>query len=164
MIDPVFIIYIALAAFGIVYTFIIGMYTLGWFRLKTENIKDSAPSTIVSVIIPCRNEESNIENLLGDLIQQNYSENGFEILVVDDNSTDRTTEKVRAFIHQKNRSFIKLIQVNEENHQGTFKKKAIQLAIEAASGDLIITTDADCRMGKNWLKSVVDFYETKNQK
>lgn len=164
MIDPVFIFYIALAAFGTAYVFIIGMYTLGWFRLKTENLKNYSPSTFVSIIIPCRNEESNIENLLGDLIQQNYPDNSFEILVVDDNSTDLTTEKVHGFIHLKNRTVIKLIQVNENNHEVAYKKKAIQLAIEAASGDLIITTDADCRMGKNWLRSIVDFYETKKPK
>lgn len=164
MIDPLFIFYLALAAFGIVYVFIIGMYTVGWFRLKTEIHNDSTPNSFVSIIIPCRNEESNIENLLGDLVQQDYPENSFEILVVDDNSTDNTINKVNAFVSQKYRPSIKLIQINEDNQQVAFKKKAINLAIEASSGDLIITTDADCRMGKKWLKSVVDYYETKKPK
>jgi cellulose synthase/poly-beta-1,6-N-acetylglucosamine synthase-like glycosyltransferase len=164
MIDPVFIFYLTLAAFGLAYAVIIGMYSFGWFRLKTETTKESLPTTFVSIIIPCRNEEANIENLLDDLVQQDYPENRFEILVVDDNSTDLTIDKVNAFISQKNRPFIKLILINQDDHRSAFKKKAIHLAIEAASGELIITTDADCRMGKNWLKSVVDFYETTKPK
>jgi cellulose synthase/poly-beta-1,6-N-acetylglucosamine synthase-like glycosyltransferase len=164
MTDPVFIFYFILSAFGFAYAIIIGMYTLGWFRLKTENPPKESGITFVSIIIPCRNEEENIGNLLTDLVQQDFPANRFEIIVIDDNSTDHTKEKVNAFVNRKDKPLIKLLQVDEDGHQSAFKKNAIQLAIQAAAGELIITTDADCRVGMQWLSSIAGFYETEKPK
>ena len=56
-----YLIYLALLlVFGLAYLFIIGMYTLGWFRLKTFLLPSNSYSTSLSIIIPSRNEEDNI--------------------------------------------------------------------------------------------------------
>ncbi len=47
----------------------------------------------------------------------------------------------------------------EKNSTQSFKKKAIEIAVGQATGTLIVTTDADCTMGKNWLKLLVAYYE-----
>jgi cellulose synthase/poly-beta-1,6-N-acetylglucosamine synthase-like glycosyltransferase len=164
MVDPIFIFFCILAAFSVIYVVIIGMYTIGWFRLKTEITSRTSGSTFTSIIIPCRNEEKNIEYLLSDLEKQDFPKNRFEIIVVDDNSTDKTTDRVRQFLLHHSQPAIKLIQIDEDNHRSAFKKKAINLAIDAASGELIITTDADCRMGENWLSSIVGCYESEKPK
>jgi len=164
MIDTVLIFYVILAVFGIAYFFIIGMYTLGWFKLKADGSVLKHGFTLVSIIIPCRNEEENIEYLLSDLAKQDYPERKFEILVVDDNSTDKTADKVNEFIRFNQKHTVKLIQIDEDSQRSAFKKKAINLAIEIASGELIITTDADCRMDENWLSSIVGFYESEKPK
>jgi cellulose synthase/poly-beta-1,6-N-acetylglucosamine synthase-like glycosyltransferase len=160
MTDLYFIYLVLLMIFGLAYLTIIGMYTLGWFRLKSTQWSDISPSTKVSIIIPCRNEEANILQILEDITHQDYTKNLFEIIIVDDNSEDTTPEIVNDFIRQHPSFHIKLISVAADQPNIAYKKKAINLAIEAAEGDLIITTDADCRMGTQWLKSIVGFYET----
>ena len=75
----------------------------------------------------------------------------FEIIIVDDNSTDGTAEAFYAFKLTDN---IHLISNN-----GKGKKEAIKTGIMKASGKLIMTTDADCRMGSSWIGTVAAFYE-----
>jgi cellulose synthase/poly-beta-1,6-N-acetylglucosamine synthase-like glycosyltransferase len=54
-------------------------------------------STYISVIIPARNEEGGIKTCLESITKQTYPENLFEILVIDDHSTDNTASIVRSF-------------------------------------------------------------------
>ena len=160
MTDPVSIFYIPLLLFGIIYVLIISIYTYGWFRLKTYKPPDITLKTQVSIIIPARNEEKNITNLLADLVKQDFSKDLFEIIVIDDNSSDQTVNIVNSFISSHPEHKIQLIKISEEELFMAYKKKAISLAIEKSRGDLIVTTDADCRLSEKWLKSIVSFYES----
>lgn len=160
MVDILSIFYILLAFFGVVYCFIILGYTIGWFMLKTYKPEAKNFITTASVIIPARNEEENIENLLNDLINQDLPAELVEIFVVNDNSTDNTKAIVSNFIAQHLDHQITLINISKENPNRAYKKMAINMAIEKSNSDLIITTDADCRVGKNWLSSFVSLYET----
>ena len=144
--------------FGLGYFAIIFIYTIGWFRLRISQTKKEKKDTKVSVIIPARNEEKNILHILTKLIQQNYPQENFEIIVIDDNSTDNTVEKVTGYIQQHPEYQIQIIQLSGENLAAAYKKKAITKGIEASKGELMITTDADCSMHKNWLLSIVSFY------
>jgi len=164
MSDIIFIFYTLLIFFGIIYFVIISIYTYGWLRLKTYNPINKKYSTVVSIIIPARNEETNITNLLNDLISQDYPRELYEIIIVNDNSTDKTVEKVNEFINRNIDYKISLINISEEKQFRAYKKKAINLAIENSIGDLIITTDADCRLNKNWLNSFISFYESEKPK
>ena len=146
--------------FGMVYFVIILIYTIGWFRLKTFSPGKDNLNTIVSIIVPARNEENNIGGLLKNLTQQDYPKENFEIIIIDDNSTDNTAEFVTVFINQHPECNIKIIHLLEGNPEVAYKKKAISKAIEASRGELIITTDADCRVNQNWLRSFVSFYLT----
>ena len=159
MADPITIFYILLIFFGVVYYFIIFGYTIGWYSLKTYEPVQSNFQTKASIIIAARNEEQNIENLLNDLILQDYPTELYEIFIVNDNSTDKTATIVESFISQHPENQIKLINITKEKPNQAYKKKAINLAIDDSGGDLIITTDADCRMGKKWLGSFVSLYE-----
>lgn len=109
------------------------------------------PVTFVSVIVACRNEEEHIPQLLKSISEQDYPANLFEIIIVDDNSTDRTAEATSCFGATGN---ILLI-----SNKGTGKKQALKTGICKASGNLVITTDADCVMGKSWIKTIAAFYE-----
>ena len=80
---------------------------------------------------------------------------------MNDFSTDRTVEVVKQF-RQGN---IKLIHLEDhvgKNGINSYKKKAIEIAISQTKGDLIVTTDADCIAGKEWLKSIASF-QAKNK-
>ena len=112
------------------------------------------PHTKISVIIPARNEESNIGFLLTALQQQTYSKELFEVIVIDDHSEDRTAAIVKQF------SNAKLLQLADDNIN-SYKKKAIETGIAAATGELIVTTDADCWPPENWLQTIAAFKEEK---
>lgn len=143
------------------YVLLMISYFIGWNKTNEWAVKPPTPNsqlpTKVSVIIPVRNEEQNILKLLDCLYKQSYPLSNFEIIVVDDHSTDRTAE----FIYALDIPNLKLVQLNE-NQQG--KKSAISEGIKTAAGNLIITTDADCEMGENWLSVIVSFYEEKKPK
>jgi cellulose synthase/poly-beta-1,6-N-acetylglucosamine synthase-like glycosyltransferase len=164
MTDFHIIYFFTLIIFGVAYIVIIGMYTLGWFRLKKYSFATNSPSTPASIIIPSRNEENNILHLLADLIRQDYPKNKYEIIVVDDHSTDKTVEQVNEFIAGHPEIRMKLLKITTDNPDKPYKKKAISLAVEASSGSFILTTDADCRLNENWLKSMVGFYEKEKPK
>ncbi len=138
---------------GLITFFYIGLflyYIYGWIKLKEWKVKEKKAVTKITVIVPARNEADNILYCLKDLGQQLYPKELFEIIVVDDNSTDNTVDLVEK-LRIKNLRLIKSYSPS--------KKKAIEKGIENAKGNLIVTTDADCRMGKQWLASIASFYE-----
>src|SRR5215204_1224255 len=131
----------------ITYSILILFYRAGWLELKPFSQIDFESSIKISVIIPARNEEENIGKLLSSLEKQSYPSHLFEVIVVDDHSTDNTAVVVNSY------SFAKLIKLEFYNIN-SYKKKAIETGIVAASGDLIVTTDADCIAPANWLKTI----------
>ncbi len=110
------------------------------------------PLSKFSVIIPARNEADNIESCITDILSQNYPAHLFEIIVVDDYSEDETAQIVLKIATQHNN--VRLLQLkdftNNENLVA-YKKRAIEIAIAEATGDWMVTTDADCSVTRNWL-------------
>ncbi len=154
------IFYSLLAIFGIIYSIFILSYTYGWYRLMDYSpVQSPAITTKASVIIPARNEAANILKLLSDLKEQSIKANSFEVIIVDDHSTDNTASLVKEFISNNPDLIFHFFSLAEEKENTAFKKKAIRKAIERSSGDLIVTTDADCRVGSRWLETIVAFYE-----
>jgi len=152
-----------LIVFGSVYFILIMLYSRGWFSLKPfKSNNDIRPDLKASVIIPARNEAANITFLLEDLAVQNLPSKHMEVIVVDDNSTDNTADKVRQFMAKNPELNMRLITMPEQSQTRTFKKLAISTAIGESEGELIITTDADCRVGKAWLTNILCYY-TANQ-
>jgi cellulose synthase/poly-beta-1,6-N-acetylglucosamine synthase-like glycosyltransferase len=104
----------------------------------------------VSVIVPARNEAPVIGYCLDSLLAQEYPGN-WEIIVVDDHSTDETASIVRA----KGVSLLSLADYPLPN-QIAFKKHAIQTAIQQAKGEIILTTDADCQIPPYWIQLLTE--------
>jgi glycosyltransferase involved in cell wall biosynthesis len=111
-----------------------------WHRTKKEKLVDDVQIDL-SVVICARNEEKNIGILLRDLDNQSYKAK--EIIIVDDNSEDKTAEIVSSF------SNVRLIQST-----GNGKKQALKCGIEAAMCDIIVCTDADCHVPSTWLQAI----------
>jgi len=132
------------------YIYILLKIYISLSKIKSYH-QNSNPEVFVSVIVACRNEEKNLTSLLNSLSLQDHNSDLFEVLVVDDNSTDSTVAVASEFIRMKN---LKVIRNN-----GTGKKLAIRTGVNAASGKLIITTDADCRIEKKWLSTIVAFFD-----
>jgi cellulose synthase/poly-beta-1,6-N-acetylglucosamine synthase-like glycosyltransferase len=143
------------------YAALITYYRKSWLQIpEYKAIPGSIntnPSTKITVIIPARNEEQNISRCLQAVIDQSYPASLFEIIVVDDHSTDNTANVVRSFTNQNiHLVFLKDFVTDTIN---AYKKKAIEVAIAKSTGDLIVTTDTDCFMDKEWLQTLASFYE-----
>lgn len=123
-----------------------------------KGIRNENNTTKITIIIPARNEEQHIGRCLQSIIQQTYPVELFEVIVVDDHSTDNTAAIVQSFA-KRNIHCIFLRDFVTDN-LNSYKKKAIEIAIAQSTGDLIVTTDADCFMGNNWLQTIASFYET----
>ena len=152
---------VLLVATGLPYLYLIITYSYGWFRLREYQSPEPSREmrTPVTIIVPARNEEKTIGNLLEDLLRQDYPDRHTEIIVVDDSSEDKTAEVVAKIMEENEQKKIRLLTIKEEHPDAPYKKKAIALAISRSSGRLIVTTDADCEMGPHWLSSLVFLYE-----
>ena len=141
--------------FFILYSFLIIYYWQSWISIPYFIPASNPPIVKISVIIPARNEEDNIGRLLQALQQQTYPAAFFEVIVVDDHSTDATAKITNQFTN------VRLVQLKEDNIN-SYKKKAIETGIAAATGDLIVTTDADCIPQAGWLQAIASFKEETN--
>jgi len=110
----------------------------------------------VSVVVAARNEQDRIGNLLHDLTHQTYPEDLYEIIVVDDGSSDRTATVVRAA--QAEHPNVRLLHVAETPTWMSPKKFALEQGIRAARGEIILTTDADCRVSNAWIETVLSYF------
>lgn len=157
-----FIISIFSFAVLIAYLSLIMQYGKSWKQLaivENQQVTSSPLKTTVSIIIAARNEEENILNLLNAIANQNYATALFEIIIVDDNSEDRTVEVIKKFRLSHPELFIQLLQLQNLNSLFQGKKAAINEGIKISKNELIVTTDADCVMQKNWLITLVAYYE-----
>lgn len=135
-------------------------YIEGWQALPTWNIPfDFSPKTKVTILIPARNESENIQRCIQSILNQKYPIHLFEIILIDDHSTDGTADLVQQF--QVSNLLILFLKdfIKNRNELKAFKKKAIEIGIEKSKGELIITTDADCIVPSDWLNLIVSFYE-----
>ncbi len=134
--------------------FLIGI--LKGIKIVSKDNTSSAGSKFVSVIIPFRNEEKNILKSLQSITSQNYDKDKYEIIYVDDNSEDETAKLLTENITSSN---IRIVKSPYNADERAHKKKALKFAIEKARGEIIITTDADCTQGENWLTTMVNSFE-----
>ncbi len=132
----------------------------GWSALRypKQVLAPAELNTKVTILIAARNEEENIRLTIDDILAQDYPKDLFEVIIVDDHSTDSTADIIRSYASQG----VRLLQMNEAQRLNSYKKKAIAEAIKLSTGDLMVATDADCRMGPQWLSSVVSYFETQN--
>ena len=132
----------------IAYAFLILFYTKSWKQIPLQAFSDAAdqgsPVTF-SVIIPARNEAAVIVSLLESIKKQSYSSSLFEVIVVDDHSTDQTAALVQQLITaHSGMPAIRLISLDQDA-LNSYKKKAIETGIAAARNQWIVCTDAGRR-------------------
>jgi glycosyltransferase involved in cell wall biosynthesis len=106
----------------------------------------------VSVVICCKNEDHNLPEFLPLILNQDYPD--FEVVVVDDCSSDNTPDVLREF--EKKYPHLKVITVKEDlkHHHG--KKFAVMVGIKGAKNEHLLFTDGDCKPVDNqWLKKMM---------
>ncbi|GGH09276.1 glycosyltransferase family 2 protein [Mucilaginibacter phyllosphaerae] len=138
------------------YLLVVAWLIKGWAALKRPNTGAAGLTTKVTILIAARDEAERIHLTINDIIAQDYPRHLTEIIIVDDHSTDGTAEIISSYAAHG----VKLLQLNEDKPLNSYKKKAISEAIGLSTGELMVCTDADCRMGTEWLSSIVGYYET----
>lgn len=136
---------------------------IAWQNAKIFQNTQGKVKTTITVIVPVRNESSNIIALLEDLNQQSLDFKNFEVIVVDDASTDDTFSLVENYISKANYT-LKIIPLPQKSKIVSSKKRAITLAVQKAQSELIVCTDGDCRVRERWLETIANFYQDKNAK
>lgn len=156
-----------IAVLSIFYLIIQTIYTEGWKTLPVWKIPDNFQvRTKISILIPARNEAENIEDCINSIIAQTYPKDFFEIIVLDDFSEDETPDLVLNYA-KNNITNVRLLQLAKHisvNETQSFKKKAIEIGIQEATGELIVTTDADCIVQPDWLQLIASIYQEKQPK
>ncbi len=122
---------------------------------KFTKIKDAELKT-ATVIVAARNEEKNILRCMKSLDELIYPDGKLEIILVDDKSTDATGKIIDEFIYGKPK--FKKIVTKKEIGMLKGKTNALANALEIASGEIILTTDADCEVNPLWVRTTVSYY------
>lgn len=140
---------ILILTFFCYFILVIGLI-IGWQKaMRQTTATHRLHEIMISVVIPMRNEEEHIPLLIRDLKKQNFTD--FEVILVNDHSNDNSNHVSRLEIENDQR--FRIIQ-----NFGQGKKMALTTGIKEAKGNIIVTTDGDCRVGKDWLACVGSFF------
>ncbi len=146
MLTIIFYLFIGIVAIQLFY------YLVVFKKFAFSKVAKNNPKKIpVSVIVCAKNEEENISKFVPILAEQDYPD--FEIILIDDASSDNTLELLEGF--EKQYANIRLVKVeNNEAFWGN-KKFALTLGIKAAKKPYLLLTDADCYpVSKNWIQEM----------
>jgi len=149
--------YIA-AFFVLLYGILFQYYNSWWNALPDFNAEPGyTPSVKISVIVPARNEAANIAACLHSICRQNYPAHLFQVIMVDDSSTDDTFNIASSIVYKDIR--VLCTKLSPLTNNTAPKKRAIEAGIAMADGVLIVTTDADCVAGPDWLRTIAAWYQ-----
>lgn len=133
---------------GTAYAVMIVAFGLGIRRLKRKKMPKGHMEPI-SVVVAMRNEQDNVDTLLGSLKGQDFPVEDYEIIIVSDHSTDDTLLKVQQWMEKTSN-----LRVVNSPHGTHGKKGALALGVGLAAHDLVVFTDADCEHPKGWLSAM----------
>ncbi|KAF2516014.1 glycosyltransferase family 2 protein [Flavobacterium foetidum] len=136
-----------------IYISYISLLVYGFFRIRMYRKKNLEPKTSFTIIVPFRNEKENLPNLLNSFSKLNYPKDLYEVILVDDSSSEKF--QVSGFKFQV--SMIENMRVSNSP-----KKDAITTAMQHVKTEWAITTDADCIVPENWLWTFDNYIQENN--
>ena len=143
-----FLLFLALVSAA--YFLLMLLLIYGWKAVKSFKSKGLAPETKFSIIVPFRNEAENLPRLLISLSNLEYPSTHFEIILVNDESEDKSLQA--CFHFKRTHPELQFSVINNKRKTNSPKKDAIVTAIELSRFDYILTTDADCEVPVSWLQ------------
>ncbi|OZV69365.1 glycosyltransferase [Winogradskyella aurantia] len=153
-----------LICISIAYLLLIGSFVLGFDAVEEFSLQDIAPKTRFSIVIPFRNEAQYLPRMLQSLSSLNYPQGLYEVILVDDNSEDNSVALIETHLRddkaQKNPALQNIQIIKNERQSGSPKKDAITTALQNATYEWIITSDADCTFPRYWLDAFDEFIQT----
>lgn len=138
-----------LLAIASLYALVLGIIGLGEGRLRIIEHRKPSTTRKFSIIIPFRNEEKHLSSLLQDLSELVYPKDHIQIIMVDDGSTDSSSQLISEFITGEEHALSITLLHTSQTKAG--KKQALILGIAQAEHPWIVTTDADTSLPFAWL-------------
>ncbi|MBC8230065.1 glycosyltransferase [bacterium] len=148
-------VFIVLVALTGSYAIIAFSILIGTWRVKLPKGKSNYP--FVSVLVPAKDEEENINECLTSLVKQDYPKDRYEIVAVNDRSTDNTHKIIKGFEEQYPNVICLNIETLPEGMVG--KQNAVKQGLEICNGELILNTDADCVLPPSWMSKLADSFD-----
>ena len=139
---------------SILYLLLLLLILIGLSRLNKSGNNQKLHK--ISVVIAARNESGRITSCLKSLEWLDYPQDLYEVIFVDDCSDDDTAKIISDFVDRHDHW--KLIRLTEKSTTLRGKKNALLCGIDQAAGELICTTDADCRVPKTWLEGMNRYF------
>lgn len=132
--------------------------------MPVPEVKNSPELARVSVVICARNESFHLQSFLPAVLQQQYPKKLWEVVVVNDGSTDDTQEVLEQF--QKTYKHLRIVTITTDTVKDLpGKKYALAQGCKAAMHDLLLLTDADCKPASDqWLKIMTGSYLSENNR
>ena len=152
----------------------LGGWAVGLRRVVNE-VRPAVPDArlpSLTVVVPARNEQDTVGACVDSVLAQDYPADRLTVIVVDDDSQDATSEVVRqrmtpayalaggdaADVEGDGR--LRLVRIPENRRrERAHKKAAIEKAVAHATGDVILTTDADCTVPPGWARAMASAFE-----
>ena len=158
---------------ALAYAALLTVYRRAWLALAEWQLPAGfEPKTLITVLVPARNEAGSIEACLQSILDGSYPPNLLEIIVLDDFSEDSTdriasdkfkVESGKLKVEGGKFLVARVIRLADQlpatARSYSNKKKAIELGIAQAKGEIIVTTDADCVAPKDWLMLIAHAFE-----
>jgi len=129
------------------------LISLFWIQVMYfKDVKTSIISRFpkVTILIPAYNEEKTIAKTINSVLNLTYPKDKIEIIVINDNSTDKTPQVVREF---------KQVKLIYNKHRGVGKASALNTGLKYASGELLAVIDADSEVKKDSLKKLISYFD-----
>lgn len=146
------------AVVTIPYGVVITLALIGFWKLRKALplVSNDTYSSFISIIISAKNEAQNIEACLLSILHQRFDKTRFELILMDDHSDDLTYDKALMILQN---SSLNYQIIRQKEHKG--KKQNLMEGIEAAKGNIIVTSDADVvQRHPNWLSTIASYFET----
>ena len=138
-----------------------------WFALGALRPRRSPPPSgpdppFVSVVVAARDEAGVVESCLEALSAQSYPSGRYEVILVDDGSSDGTGDLARTAARrlQKEGPRMRVLDGRARYGSAGSKKAALALGIAESDAELILTTDADCRVPRTWVAAMAGAFAT----
>ena len=153
---PVILTFLLIAG-AAVYAFFTKWIYYGLGRLNDSEPQSEETLPGVTVIVPARNEDHNLDETLESLTAQDYPHEKFRVVIVNDRSEDQTPGIMARFA-KKYDNFVK-VEINNLTPGISPKKNAVEWGVAASTGEIILTTDADCVHSPQWIRSMVSYFK-----
>jgi cellulose synthase/poly-beta-1,6-N-acetylglucosamine synthase-like glycosyltransferase len=138
------------------------IFMLGAYKERRKRIRYDVPSLFtpfVSVVVPARNEEENIAPCVVSLMQSDYPLEFFEVIVVNDRSSDKTGDVLSGLQAKYPNLIVHNTSEDTTNTNLQGKPRAVHQGIMRSRGEFVLMTDADCLVPPTWISAIAHTFQ-----